>query len=584
MGKTLIKVNCIDQRLFIASSPVIASGGRNENEVEFNFCALWDDYEKTAVFFRDKSAVYHVPIVDDKCVIPHEVIASEGWMYFGVFGVSGDIRRTSDVMKYHIAKGAITEGGLPTDPTSDVYKRYLDSLAKMEQATADVETAINAVNTAIEATNAATQEAKNAEAERVDAEKQRAETFAGFAGEINRLSEEIAVQGSEISGNRLLSSTLLRNTTKISNFDTDEWVQVSAESTGALTDDTVHAKFGAKSLRITVNAGQQLSIEYLPENDIAVQDMLVFFRAFIENVANLDRIVMYFGTTGTGLSDYLTLYGDRLVDGWNTQVVSYAQIVMETQKMPLEHINWVRVNVKAKSSGSVNVYADTLSLVKNTMKKGSVVLAFDDGHESVYNFAKPVLDKYGFRGVVYAIRDLVGRTNYMTLEQLRTLYDNGWDVATHSQRRLSDYTNPEDIREELLRNRDYLIDNGFVDSAYHFASHQGNYNDMALAEIKKLFRTHRTTVFGYATLPIVDRYQILNLGGNNSELSWLKTVADYIEAGKYCAFMNWHHFADSATDSLTADVAVFDEFLAYIKSKDIDVVTVSDIFGGNMVG
>lgn len=198
MGKTLIKVNCIDQRLFIASSPVIASGGRNENEVEFNFCALWDDCEKTAVFFRDKSAVYHVPIVDDKCVIPHEVIASEGWMYFGVFGVSGDIRRTSDVMKYHIAKGAITEGGLPTDPTSDVYKRYLDSLAKMERATADVETAINAANTAIEATNAAikatntaTQEAKNAEAERVEAEKQRAETFAGFEGEINRLSEEI---------------------------------------------------------------------------------------------------------------------------------------------------------------------------------------------------------------------------------------------------------------------------------------------------------------------------------------------------------------------------------------------------------
>ena len=47
---TLIKVNCIDQVLTLENTPTVASGGLNEDYVEFSFCSKWDDLEITAVF------------------------------------------------------------------------------------------------------------------------------------------------------------------------------------------------------------------------------------------------------------------------------------------------------------------------------------------------------------------------------------------------------------------------------------------------------------------------------------------------------------------------------------------------------
>lgn len=128
MGKTLIKVDCVDQRLLVSSGPIIASGGRNEDEIEFSFCPLWDGFEKTAVFHREKDRAYHAVITDDRCVIPHEVLIDEGWMYFGVMGVKGDITRTSEILKYRITEGAITEGTKPSDPTPNIYEQILAQL------------------------------------------------------------------------------------------------------------------------------------------------------------------------------------------------------------------------------------------------------------------------------------------------------------------------------------------------------------------------------------------------------------------------------------------------------------------------
>lgn len=132
-----IKVQCTDQVLRITESPVIASGGVNEDYVQFTFCPLWDGYTKTAVFYMDEKFVYHSSVDDeDKCVIPKEAMNEKGKMYFGVFGVNGDIVRTSEVLPYIIKKGAITQESTP-DPTPDIYAQILASVAaaKIKSAT-----------------------------------------------------------------------------------------------------------------------------------------------------------------------------------------------------------------------------------------------------------------------------------------------------------------------------------------------------------------------------------------------------------------------------------------------------------------
>ena len=136
---TNINVQCTDQRLRITDQPLIASGGVNEDVVNFTFDSSWDGFTKTAVFYQTEDAVYHMLVVNDSCSIPHEVLAEPGYLLFGVFGVNGDVIKTSEVLKYKIERGAITTATLIPDPTPDIYQQILGILATKANAEGDFE-------------------------------------------------------------------------------------------------------------------------------------------------------------------------------------------------------------------------------------------------------------------------------------------------------------------------------------------------------------------------------------------------------------------------------------------------------------
>ena len=133
---TVIKVKCIDQTLIITNSPVIASGGLNENKLECSFCEKWDGFAKTAIFYQDKNNVYYSLLdEDDTCTIPKEATINKGTMFFGIFGTKGDVTRTSEVLRYKIVDGAITEDIKPSDPTPDIYEQIVSRINKIENET-----------------------------------------------------------------------------------------------------------------------------------------------------------------------------------------------------------------------------------------------------------------------------------------------------------------------------------------------------------------------------------------------------------------------------------------------------------------
>ena len=136
-----IKVICIDQALAFENTPVIASGGLEEDFISFTFCNQWTGFTRTAVFWRTEKDAYHV-LLDgaDRCQIPPEVTADEGTIFFGVFGVDGTgAQRTTEVLTYHIKKGAITTGTKPSEPTQDIYTQLLAAYAKVQYGTLTTE-------------------------------------------------------------------------------------------------------------------------------------------------------------------------------------------------------------------------------------------------------------------------------------------------------------------------------------------------------------------------------------------------------------------------------------------------------------
>jgi peptidoglycan/xylan/chitin deacetylase (PgdA/CDA1 family) len=60
-----------------------------------------------------------------------------------------------------------------------------------------------------------------------------------------------------------------------------------------------------------------------------------------------------------------------------------------------------------------------------------MMLTFDDGYEDVYTDALPALLAHHYRGVFYIITGMIGG-NYMTWNQVRTLAQDGMQVASHT--------------------------------------------------------------------------------------------------------------------------------------------------------
>ena len=134
---SLIQVKCTDQVLKIIDAPVVASGGKNEVKVEFDFCEKWEGFAKTAVFYRDEENIYYAILdSDDTCIVPWEVCYEDGAFRFSVFGEKGDVRRTSTEVRYKVKKGAIAVDMKPSDPTPDVYDQIMEAVARIEKAQA----------------------------------------------------------------------------------------------------------------------------------------------------------------------------------------------------------------------------------------------------------------------------------------------------------------------------------------------------------------------------------------------------------------------------------------------------------------
>lgn len=133
MGTTLIKAKITDQALEFTLKPMVASGGVNEDVIEFEFDELWDGFDTVAVFYRSKREVFHQKIIDNRCTVPSEVLRTQGVFYVGVMGVKDNVTRTTNVLRYELEHGAITVGVEPPEPTLSIYEQILETVKSTEQ-------------------------------------------------------------------------------------------------------------------------------------------------------------------------------------------------------------------------------------------------------------------------------------------------------------------------------------------------------------------------------------------------------------------------------------------------------------------
>ncbi len=79
-----------------------------------------------------------------------------------------------------------------------------------------------------------------------------------------------------------------------------------------------------------------------------------------------------------------------------------------------------------------NNQISTLSLDDLSNPKSGVVITFDDGNESDYTLAYPILKKYGLTAVFFVIVSRVGQAGHVTWSQLAEMQSNGMAIQSHS--------------------------------------------------------------------------------------------------------------------------------------------------------
>ncbi len=88
-----------------------------------------------------------------------------------------------------------------------------------------------------------------------------------------------------------------------------------------------------------------------------------------------------------------------------------------------------------------------------------ILITFDDGHLNNYTTAFPIMQKYGFTGVLYIVANYMGTDQYMNADQIKEMAAAGWEVGSHSVNHL-DLTSldPERQRYEVVDSRTILED------------------------------------------------------------------------------------------------------------------------------
>jgi peptidoglycan/xylan/chitin deacetylase (PgdA/CDA1 family) len=133
----------------------------------------------------------------------------------------------------------------------------------------------------------------------------------------------------------------------------------------------------------------------------------------------------------------------------------------------------------------------TLDMLVRSINEGAdlpprpMIITFDDGHVNNYTTAFPIMQKYGFTGVIYIIGTYMGTDGYMNADQIKEMARAGWEVGSHSMRH-QDLTTLDrsEQKYEIFESREYLEEKLGIpiqSFAYPFGSSSFDVADMVYA-------------------------------------------------------------------------------------------------------
>lgn len=220
------------------------------------------------------------------------------------------------------------------------------------------------------------------------------------------------------------------------------------------------------------------------------------------------------------------------------------------------------------------------SVNKQSTQRPLITFIDDDGTDGCYSVLKPMMDARGFIACSAVVSDFVGAPGYMSIPQIKSLQDDGWEIMSHSAThpRLGDLT-ADKLPAEIRGSKNLLIAEGLDISGfvYPFGNHNADVRSMVSETYDYAFAG-----WGFNEPPIKSTSILrVTLGEDESlTLANFKLRVDQAIAGNLWLVFCFHINATS-----TAQRQILSDLLDYIQTKSLEVVTARDALKafGNML-
>ncbi|HSX16274.1 MAG TPA: polysaccharide deacetylase family protein [Candidatus Saccharimonadales bacterium] len=210
-------------------------------------------------------------------------------------------------------------------------------------------------------------------------------------------------------------------------------------------------------------------------------------------------------------------------------------------------------------------------------------VTFDDGWESIYTQAMPVLQRDGIHTTQYVLSGVEKEAAYMSWEQIAAMQKAGHEIACHSVSHPDLTTlNDSKLMEQLKGCKTTLTQH--YGSVTNFASPYGAETGHTVNEISKVFTSQRNsngelgdgiTADDVNTADNFSRYDIIGITvRGDTTIAQLQAALDYAKAHNAWVVLTYHQ-ADDENSKFALDITKMTEQLNYLNKSDMRIVTVN---------
>lgn len=228
------------------------------------------------------------------------------------------------------------------------------------------------------------------------------------------------------------------------------------------------------------------------------------------------------------------------------------------------------------------------------------IINFDDGWLSQYDNAKPILDKYQFKGTFYIVCDYVEGKNKMTWEQIHALDNEGHEIGSHTMGHENlDSISADAKIHEIVASKKCIEEEGINVNSFSYPFNSGDDNKETLDLVSKNYDFARTAgghegSNNFGKYEDYERYTIIGWShdaerkeNNYSDMRMFNVFKDYLnrfsdQSTKIGGIpIIIYHNIDDEVGSYNTSIDLFESEMEYLYKNGFKVITMNEVFGQN---